>query len=161
MKMAGLFKKTLLVMICLFAIIAVIMSVYSDWTLDSHLTHEYTSKGIAICESISRSSVDILLNRDASTIQSTIDQFIEIKGVAYVFVINAEGEFVSHTFAPTIPESIILMLKENRTESTIELSVNGMGDIIDIRRPILENLIGTVHVGMDKSLIENLYGKLF
>jgi sensor histidine kinase regulating citrate/malate metabolism len=94
--MSRLFQKTLILMIALFGIIATVTSIVSGWNLYSQLTAQYQSKGAAIAKSIADSGVDVLLNRDASTVQAIVDQFTEIEGVSYVFVADKSGEIVSH-----------------------------------------------------------------
>ncbi|MCP4295661.1 MAG: hybrid sensor histidine kinase/response regulator, partial [Proteobacteria bacterium] len=147
MKMSKLFKKTLVIIILLFGAIAAATSALSVWELQKHLTREYQSKGKAISESIARSSVEILLNRDASTVQAIVDQYIEISGVSYVFVVNAKGEIISHTFVPQIPEDILEIVKTEEEETGImHIELREIGKIIDIASPILAGVIGHVHV---------------
>jgi len=55
-------------------------------TLRRQMTAEFTSKGSAIANSLASSGVDLILTRDASTVQALIDQFAGISGVAYVMV---------------------------------------------------------------------------
>ena len=154
MKMSKLFQKTIKMIIILFAVIAVTTSSLSVWELHSHLTREFKSKGKAISESIARSSVEILLNRDASTVQAIVDQFIEISGVSYVFVVDEEGEIVSHTFVPKVPEDVLTILKTETEETEIiHIEVSEIGKIIDISSPILAGVAGHVHVGMDREII--------
>jgi len=151
MIMSKLFKKTLLIIIVLFAVVAVTTLLSSGWNLYNGLVAEYTSKGTAIARSIASSSVETLLNRDAATIQSMIDQFTEIAGVSYVFVVDAQGEIVSHTFVPNVPNEIAeIKLSKNAVPTDIEI---GNGKYIDISAPIVEGAVGFVHVGMDKGLI--------
>ena len=155
MIVSRLFKKTLFVIIILFGVIAFTIAISSGWNLYKDLTEEYKSKGTAIAKSIAGSSVETILNRDASTVQAMIDQFLEISGVSYVFVVDAQGEIISHTFVPSVPEEIIRIKGE--TTKTVpkiqDLRVAGKGDFIDISAPILEGAIGFVHVGMDKGII--------
>ncbi|MEW6052744.1 MAG: ATP-binding protein [Nitrospirota bacterium] len=153
--MSKLFKKTLIIIIVLFAIISITIALSSGWNLYNDLIQEYKSKGTAIAKSIANSSVDTLLNRDASTVQAMIDQFLEIMGVSYVFVVDSQGEIISHTFVPNIPEEI-LDIKNEKTKSVSkiqDLYVEGRGNFIDISSPILEGAFGFVHVGMDKGII--------
>jgi PAS domain S-box-containing protein len=151
-KMSKLFKKTLLIIVVLFAVIALTTLFSSGWNLYRDLTEEYKSKGTAIARSIAGSSVETLLNRDASTVQAMIDQFTEIIGVSYVFVVDAQGEIISHTFVPNIP-SEILNLKASRTDAPTDIVITGRGEVIDISAPIVEGAVGYVHVGMDKGII--------
>ncbi|MFZ5906767.1 MAG: ATP-binding protein [Nitrospirota bacterium] len=150
--MSKLFKKTLLIMIILFAIIAMTTAISTGWNLYNDLIVEYKSKGTAIARSIASSSVETLLNREPSTVQAMIDQFTEILGVSYVFVVDNQGEIISHTFIPMIPHEVLL-LKKAKTEETRDIRIEGKGDFIDISYPIVEGTVGVVHVGMDKGII--------
>lgn len=152
MRMSKLFQKTLLGIIFLFVIIFVTISLFSGWHLYNNLTEEYKSKGSAIASSIASSSAETILNLDSATVQAMIDQFLEIEGVSYVFVINSSGEIISHTFIPTIPEEI-LKLSENHHSGIKDITINGMGDFLDIVAPITEGAVGYVHVGMNKNNI--------
>jgi sensor histidine kinase regulating citrate/malate metabolism len=157
--MSRLFQKTLILMIALFGIIATVTSIVSGWNLYSQLTAQYQSKGAAIAKSIADSSVDVLLNRDASTVQAIVDQFTEIEGVSYVFVADKSGEIVSHTFVPSVPQGVLEIHTEVRERGTrgeltiTNLSIDGIGGIIDIAAPILAGVVGYVHVGMGRSII--------
>lgn len=153
MKMSKIFQKTLLVNFILFGIISISMSVMSALTLYNHMIYEYISKGEAIASSIASTSVEILLNRDVATVQSMIDQFLEIDGAAYVYVEDGKGNIVSHTFVPRIPENLQPTEKHNQDMVVKEIKVQGFGKIIDITRPILDGMAGYVHVGMDKENI--------
>ena len=159
MKTSRLFTKTLILIVILFGIIATATSVLSGWTLYRSLTAEYQSKGIAIAQSVADSSAEILLNRDLSTVQAIIDQFGEIGGVAYVFVSDAQGEIVSHTFVPAVPKEVLPLIKQSRSSLltgdvvTTKLQVEGLGDFIHIYAPILAGVAGFVHVGMDQGFI--------
>lgn len=154
MIMSKLFKKTLLIIIILFIVISFTIAVSSGWNIYKDLTQEYKSKGTAIAKSIAGSSVETLINRDASTVQAMIDQYLEIIGVSYVFVVDAQGEIVSHTFVPSVPEEILNIKGERPKNTSIQdLYVDEKGSFIDIAAPILEGTIGYVHVGMDKGII--------
>ena len=101
--MSKLFKKTLIIIILLFGVMAPIISGYAGWILYDRLIEEYKSKAVAIADNIAQFSLEIILNRDASTLQSIVDQLPEIKGLSYVLVTNQNGEILSHTFAPNVP----------------------------------------------------------
>src|SRR5512143_1414782 len=150
--MSKLFKKTLLIIIVLFAVIALTTLFSSGWNLYNGLIAEYRSKGTAIARSIAGSSVETLLNRDASTVQAMIDQFTEIIGVSYVFVVDAQGEIISHTFVPNVPEEIIA-IQGSKSDAPRDIVIKGRGQFIDISAPIVEGAVGYVHVGMDKGII--------
>ena len=157
--MSRLFKKTLILMIVLFGVIATATSVVSGWNLYSQLTKEYQSKGAAIAESIAHASVEVLLHRDVSTVQAIVDQLTEIKGVSYIFVADKSGQVLSHTFVPRVPQEMLQLHAEIQKRGgragliTTTLWVGGIGGIIDIAAPILAGVAGYVHVGMDRNMI--------
>jgi sensor histidine kinase regulating citrate/malate metabolism len=85
MIVSRLFKKTLLIMVVLFGLLAAAISLFSAWTLYSHMRTEYESKALAIAESMSQSSAETFVNNQATRVQSLINQFLDVEGVAYVF----------------------------------------------------------------------------
>jgi sigma-B regulation protein RsbU (phosphoserine phosphatase) len=159
--MSRLFRKTLVLMIVLFGIIATGTSILSAWNHYRNLTREYQSKGVAIAKSIADSSVELLLNADVSTIQSVVDQFTEIEGVSYVVVFDNQSEAIAHTFVPNVPGAVLELQRQGRSRafsggtSTNNLHIEGMGDFLDVAGPILAGVAGSVHVGMDRALIRS------
>jgi signal transduction histidine kinase/DNA-binding response OmpR family regulator len=153
MRTGRLFTRTLLVLIGVVAVTAGVLAAFSAWNLESQLTQQYENQGTAIANSIAGSSVDILLYRDASTIQAMIDQYLEIEGVAYLFVVNDRGEIISHTFAPAIPEEVHQLQGHPHQTTCQRVTFAGMEESIDISAPILGGEIGYVHVGMDRGRI--------
>ena len=87
MIMSKLFKKTLFIIIVLFGVIALTIAISSGWNIYNDLTQEYKSKGTVIAKSIAGSSVETLLNRDASTVQAMIDQWMPF-GLSWIFRIG-------------------------------------------------------------------------
>ena len=151
MKIQKLFQKTLFGTFFLFGLIAVSTSVLCIYTVDTHLSEEYESNSKGIAKTIADASVDIILNRDLSALQSLIDQFVEIQGVSYIYITNESGEFLSHTFVPGIPEAI--RASDPSSTVTVHRSLPGMGDFIEVGSPILAGIAGAVHIGMDTGLI--------
>ena len=151
MKIQKLFQKTLFGTFFLFGLIAVSTSVLCIYTVDTHLSREYESNSKGIAKTIANASVDIILNRDLSALQSLIDQFVEIQGISYIYITNESGEYLAHTFVPGIPEDI--RASDPAATETVRRSLPGMGDFIEVGSPILAGVAGTVHIGMDTGLI--------
>jgi PAS domain S-box-containing protein len=160
--MSKLFKKTLLMMILMFGAVASAVSLYSAWMNYERLIDEYKSKAIAISNNIASSSLEIFLNRDAATIQSIVDEYSEIKGVAYVLVAYEDGEIISHTFAPEIPGKIKGLIRKQpsvKDEVTVtSIDLPGRGTFLDVSSPILSGVAGYVHVGMDLDDLRSYIG---
>lgn len=166
MNTSRLFRKTLLAMVFIFGGMATVSSLYSGWTLYHHLMMEYESKGISIAKSITSSSKEMMLNRDAASLQAVIDQYLEIKNVVYVFVQDRQGEIISHTFAPSVPEELLRLdrpagILEDPSPGITVLKVRtaSAGNVLNISQPILAGLAGYVHVGMDLDSITSFLWK--
>ena len=150
-KVRKLFQRTLFGVFTLFGFIGVSTSILLIDTVNTYLSEEYETNSQGIAQSIADASVDILLNRDLSALQSLIDQFIEIQGIGYVYITDETGEFLAHTFVPGIPEQILVADPSDTT--TFERQIPGMGEFVEVSRPILAGVAGAVHVGMDTGII--------
>lgn len=150
MKVRKLFQKTLFGVFSLFGLIVLSTSILCIYTVDKHLSEEYETNSRNIAKTIADSSVDILLNRDMSTLQSLIDQFVELQGIRYIYIVSETGEYLAHTFVPGIPEEI---LASDASTETVERSLPGMGDFVEVGSPILAGVAGAVRVGMDTNLV--------
>ena len=108
---------------------------------------------MALAKSIADSNVEALLNNSAATLQATIDQFLSIEGVAYVFVIDAERTILAHTFVPQVPPQIALLGAASREVIVRDVTIKGIGEVIDVAAPVLVGVAGHVHIGMNKAII--------
>jgi len=162
MSMTRLSKKTLVFMLVAFGLIAAVSSIYSTWSLRDRMTREYESKALALAASMAESSAELILSRDAASIQSRIDQFMDIEGVAYVMVASHSGEIMAHTFVPAIPEPVNQALWDIRTRHagrvktpvSLILTLPDGQEIIHVAHPVLAGEVGSVHIGMDKSRLD-------
>src|SRR5947209_4023682 len=87
----GLLPKIILFLAATLVPLAAITWWISVQALTTNLTVEFTSKGTAIAKSLASSGVDLLLTRDASTVQGIVDQFGAINGVKYVMVYDPQS----------------------------------------------------------------------
>jgi sensor histidine kinase regulating citrate/malate metabolism len=149
-KVAKLFRKTMFGIFLLFGLIAVSTSALCVATVDAELSAEYEANSRAIAQSIANSSMDIILNRDPSTLQSLIDQFKEIQGIEYIYIMDEHGDMLAHTFVPGVPPEITAA---GLQRGTVERRLPGFGEFVEVSSPILDGVVGSVHVGMDKGVI--------
>jgi twitching motility protein PilJ len=156
----GLLTKIILFLAVTLVPLAAITWWISVRALTTNLTEEFTSKGTAIAKSLASSGVDLLLTRDASTVQGTVDQFAAISGVKYVMVYDPQKTLIAHTFAPLVPSGLIdkNVVPGDASQQIKDIvypdPVTGAPQqIIDIGVPVLAGQLGTVRVGMDRSII--------
>ena len=151
MKIQKLFQKTRFGIFGLFGLIVLSTSILCIYTVDTQLSAEYESNTRNIAKTIADASVDILLNRNLATLQSMIDQFVEIQGIRYIYITSETGEYLAHTFVPGIPEEV--RASDPSSTEPVERNIPGMGDFVEVGSPILAGVAGTVHVGMDLDLV--------
>ena len=156
----GLLSKLILFLALTLVPLAAITWWISVRAITTNLTDEFTSKGTAIARSLASSAVDLLLTRDASTVQGLVDQVGAINGVKYVMVYDQQKTLVAHTFAPLVPPGIVdrNLVPGDAAQQVREIAypdpVSGATQqIIDIGVPVLAGQLGTVRVGMDRSII--------
>lgn len=159
--MSRLFKKTLIIMIILFGVVATATSALSGWNIYRGLSDEFKAKGSSIALSLSDSSVDMLINSEPATLQSVIDQYLNILGVAYIVVVDSTGDIVSHTFVPGIPAQVAELSEQldskylNSNSEILPLTYDDIGDYLNITSPVLGGVAGYVMVGMDRGIIKS------
>jgi signal transduction histidine kinase len=150
---ASLSRKALAVVALVFGLTMAAVAVSSAYRTDDNMTRQFESRGVAIATSLAGSGTDTLLFGDVATVQSTIDQFLDIDGVGYMLVVDADGAVLAHTFVPTVPPELRTLHTPPEGTTVQEVRVEGMGDFIDVSAPILAGEMGTVHVGMKRELI--------
>jgi len=151
MRIARFYQKTLF---GLFAIIGLIVALTSGLyvnTVDRQLTGDFLNNSRAIARSIADSNVDLIVHKNYSALQSIIDQFVEISGISYVFVVDEHGVIIAHTFVPNVPDEILADYKN--AKNVYQRTLAGLGDYSEVTAGILAGDAGYVHVGMDKGYI--------
>src|SRR3989475_653418 len=156
----GLLPKIILFLAATLVPLAAITWWISVQALTTNRTEEFTSKGSAIAKSLASSGVDLLLTRDASPVQGIVDQFGAINGVKYVMVYDPQRTLVAHTFSPLVPAGIVEKnlvpgeaAQQIRAIAYPDPVTGAIQQIIDIGVPVLAGQLGTVRVGMDRSII--------
>jgi methyl-accepting chemotaxis protein len=157
----GLLGKITVFLVAILVPLAAVSWTLAYRSLQDNLTREFTDKGSAIANSLASSGADLIVNRDASTVQAQVDEFAKINGVAYVMVYDAQFTLVAHTFAPVVPKGIVErnVVPGQSTKPQVK-DITYMDprtgrerEIIDIGVPMLGGQLGTVRVGMDRSII--------
>lgn len=154
MKRSRLFTRVLVALVALFGCSAALSAVLAARRMADALELQYRSKGTAIARTIADASVDeLMLGRDVASLQALVDQFARIEGVAYILVRNAQGEIISHNFAPAVPVELREAPDVGARTSTRHIQIDDV-HYLDIAAGILDGEIGQVHVGMDQATID-------
>lgn len=154
MKRAGLFWQTLLLTSLMFAVVLTITVGLSIWSVYRNLLLECENKGRAIAQGISRTSDELLVNRDLATVQAILDESLALEGVAYLFLSNGQGETVCHTFVPQVPTQVLHLPVSPTLIIATRVELASDQRRLDISAPIMAGVGGYIHVGMD---LEKVY----
>jgi methyl-accepting chemotaxis protein len=160
------FRRRLLVKIVVFLVLALVPLAAVTWYVSARsirttMTEEVISKGEAIAASLASTGVDLISTRDASSVQSLVDEFARIRGVAYVMVYDPQKKLIAHTFSPAVPAGIIdknvvpgNVGRQLRNIEYQDPARKSTRSIIDIGVPMAAGKLGTVRVGMDRAIID-------
>ena len=92
--------------------------------------------------------------------QSLVDEFAKIRGVAYVLVYDPQKTLIAHTFSPVVPAGIVdknpvpgNVARQVREIEYQDPARRATRQITDIGMPMAGGKIGTVRVGMDRAII--------
>ncbi len=156
MKRPKLFRRVFWAGAILFGLANLAMAVFASWKVDRGETEEFEIRGAALAEGIAQSSVEVILDGDASTIQANVDKYLRFRGVSYILVQDPQGDVIAHTFVPGVPEELRTISGDNSKTTIRRLTISNGQDAIDVAAPILSGQLGFVHVGMDKKLIREV-----
>jgi len=151
MRIARFYQKTLFGMFALMGLIVASTSALYVYTVDHQLNDDLQKNSRAIARSIADSNIDLIVNRNYSALQSIIDQCVEIPGISYVFVVDAHGVVIAHTFVPGVPDEITADYRSAR--AVYDRVLPGMGRFSEVTAGILAGEAGSVHVGVDKGYV--------
>ena len=151
MRIARFYQKTLFGVFAMIGLIVALTSALYVNTVDRQLTGDFLNNSRAIARSIADSNVDLIVHKNYSALQSIIDQFVEISGISYVFVVDENGVIITHTFVPSVPDEILADYKN--AKNVYDRTLAGLGNFSEVTAGILAGEGGYVHVGMDKGYI--------
>ncbi len=176
MKLSTLFRKTLLYQTLLFGVVVGSLSLTSAYSLRWYLAGEYASRGSAIARSVAGTVRGDSLPASPRVLQTLLNEFADLQGVAYVFWTDPEGKLLAHTFGDRVPEEFQTNGFQpgnpsfnqqsgrrfrrythspnfEQTEDGTAIAyrhVKDLGYVLDIAMPVQEGQQGYVHVGMDQ-----------
>ncbi|WP_027186359.1 ATP-binding protein [Desulfovibrio inopinatus] len=171
--MIGRFKKLSLQVKIFVATLAVVLfisltiAMLARWILVSSLTRELEMRGVAIAQSIAERGSGFILDDDKPALISLVFDATLLGErkilISYIFVVNDQGQILAHTFIRPFPKGLLHInpLPPDK-ETAIKLIEVAGEEAYDIAVPVKEGIytLGTVHVGLNKSHIDNLVGKL-
>ena len=163
---AELRMKLMLSMLAAVLFISVAIALVSRYILVSSLTHELEMRGKAIAHSVAERGGSYILDNEVPQLLTLIFDEARLHQrkqlLSYIFIEDNQGVVLAHTLTRHLPESLLDNTIPVGEQDAIKLLDVDGEHIYDVAAAINEGLyrIGTVHVGLNKSHIDSLVGKL-
>jgi diguanylate cyclase (GGDEF)-like protein/PAS domain S-box-containing protein len=143
----------MLFMLVAFGLLAAASAAVSALNLYQRLSDEFRGKAVAMVRGLAGTGEAAFLSHDTAMLQSVLDQYAEIGGVAYAVALDSDGRILAHTFVPQIPDGVagqLAGLPRRLPGSTEYLLESLPGDhYLQAAAPVLAGQAGFVAVGMD------------
>lgn len=162
--LSGLGPKLLLPMVAVTLLVSFVLSTRATSSLETNLTKAFESKGEAIALALA-AAAEQNVDQSLTTVQGSVDANKEIAGVSYIFLVDANGRPLVHTFTPSYPAGIEaknpIAVGEDLGHARVKVNRDMQFDTptgpvraIDVAAPVGGGALGVVHVGMDPHIIE-------
>ena len=139
-KVAGLFSGVMLILCAL-----MVAAVYH--LTQKTLREQFEKRALTIATNLSEASAGHIVGRNLLELNTLLQKYTFLDGLAYAFVQNSEGAIVAHTlgtFPPELHQG--LPVGRQRVANRRELSLQEK-PIYETSVPVLDGQVGTVHVG--------------
>ncbi|MBG0790017.1 MAG: PAS domain S-box protein [Desulfovibrionaceae bacterium] len=146
--------------------ISVAIALISRYILVSSLTNELEARGFAIAHSVAERGGSYILDDNIPPLLTLIFDEAKLRQrknlVSYIFIENPRGDILAHTLTRKLPDNLRGNSIPAGSSTSIKLVKLDGQPIYDLATAIHEGLypIGTVHVGLNKTHIDALVGKL-
>jgi HAMP domain-containing protein len=139
-KVAGLFSGVMLILCTL-----MVAAVYH--LTQKTLREQFAKRDLAIATNLSDASAGHIVGKNLLELNTLLQKYTFLDGLAYAFVQDSEGAIVAHTlgtFPPQLRQG--LPVGRQRVATQRELSLQEK-PIYETSVPVLDGQVGTIHVG--------------
>jgi len=138
------------------ALLGLSMILLAQTVVQEKLNAKLEKRGMVIARSVARSSLGPLLGEEyISLALMAREEMHAEEGVEYIFIVNAHGDVVAHTFESGFPVDLQSLLTEKTSGNAmvVQQFESEKGHVDDIMAPLLNGRAGAVHVGIsDRSI---------
>ena len=144
-------------MLIMLTVLLVLLGALSVWQMrqmmEGLFLEQQEQRGQSLASLVAARAANLMLVNNYYDLHELLrDMKTANRDVRYLYVVNREGEVVSHTFSEGFPKDLI-DANSNRTGYSTTFLADGEGRILDIMAPVIAGRLGFVHVGLvDSSL---------
>ncbi|MBI5100704.1 MAG: HAMP domain-containing protein [Nitrospirae bacterium] len=112
-------------------------------------------RGVALAKNIAGNNIHLILTENFFDLQLLLhDIKTGDEGIEYIFIVDARGMPLAHTFEKTVPEDLRKIGKEGpAARHDIRRLVTEKGGITDIAVPLFEGRGGYLHLGLSEESV--------
>lgn len=108
--------------------------------------------GLNLAELTAGQVIDSELVGDKISLLNTLEKIaLTDKNITYVFIEDARGEIISHTFKNGFPQNLLKFLKNNRNP-VVKFRTND-GPVLDASASIMSGQLGFLHIGFSRNQV--------
>ena len=152
-----IFQRILLTITAISVVVTMAVSFWANSVMERELSAEFAKRGQAIARSIAEAAVGPFLRRDSISAEQTFKRITQQNAdVAYIMVLDHSDQPFAHTFKTVIPVDLLRAALEIRHDKQNNGTIQTQdGAVQDISQPIIDSSIGHLHMGLDRSGLEN------
>ncbi|MFP2925751.1 methyl-accepting chemotaxis protein [Pyxidicoccus sp. 3LG] len=156
----GLAPKFVLVTAVISATLASMLTGIATHRLESDLVDSHMGEGLLLARSLAVAAEQGITAGDG-TLQPMLDVGKDSEDLSYVYVQDASGTVVAHTFGAAFPESLKASVAATEAGAVLEVEAsNGLLRAMNVAAPVAGGRLGTVHVGVSRDHIDELVSAL-
>jgi signal transduction histidine kinase/CheY-like chemotaxis protein/HAMP domain-containing protein len=151
--MRSVFAKLITVHLASALIVASLLSILMDRELSRRMNSSFVTHGEVVAEALAKSVEPHLVSHDLTSVQSALDQVLEVPDVVWAYVTAPDGQVVAHTFVPALP-SWLHTRNTAKSRSWSLIGVPGSPEPLAVfDQPVLTGIVGSVHVGFTRKTL--------
>lgn len=133
----------------------VLYNIYAN--VRANLSKELEKRGVALAAAFATSAANPILTNSTSVLKNDItDLQKKEESFAYSLVADEEGKILAHSFESEVPASVQNLIKgTDKKNSTSQRTSLSNEEIIHISYPVLNGLVGNVHLGLSTAKLRN------
>ncbi len=157
----GIRTKIVAMILGMSVIFGTLILTFIYYQLMKTLTGESINKTLILADDLSNKAVEPVQTENINGLQFILGEAISQPDVAYCFIRDGRGRILASSFeGGTVPPELqnINLLKSGEPFGTQEVQISfkdRVTDIMDIASPISRGTLGTVHVGLNVSLLKD------
>lgn len=148
--MRSIFRKLLSLHLAGTILLSALLYTGMIWRISDRLETFFLNHGQVVALTLSKSVEPFLVDRDLTSVQSSLDQVLSITGVPWAYVAAPDGTVLAHTFVPGFPDWLPRKPPPMRAESANTVDPTTGGSVTIFSQPVLNGIVGTVYVALDR-----------